>query len=70
MSTKHGVPAFLASKRTTHFLLYDLPTTSTLGYVEGGQPTEIADRLGASVPYHLACVLLQRVVKMIAAADK
>ncbi|KAF9779781.1 hypothetical protein BJ322DRAFT_1012818 [Thelephora terrestris] len=39
-------------------------------YVEGGHPTDIADRLGASFPLHLAFLLHQRVVKKVAAADK
>jgi len=39
-------------------------------YVEGGPPTEIADRLGASLPLHLVFLLSQRVVEEVAADDK
>jgi len=39
-------------------------------YVEGVLPTDIADRVGASVPLLLGMLLRQRTVKKIAAADK
>jgi len=39
-------------------------------YVEGGPPTDIADRVGASYPLGLAVLLKQTTVKRVAAADK
>jgi len=39
-------------------------------YVEGGPPTDIADRIGASVPIPLALSLHRQTVKKVAAADR
>jgi hypothetical protein len=39
-------------------------------YVEGGKPTDIADRLNASFPLVLTKLIHRRTVETVAAADK
>ncbi|KAH7922234.1 FAD/NAD(P)-binding domain-containing protein [Leucogyrophana mollusca] len=41
-----------------------------VNFWEGGPPTDVADRMGASFPRHLAIPLAQRLTRAIAEADK
>jgi len=71
MSTKNGIPGYLGRKLATPFIndVGRNPPPFPV-YVEGGPPTDIADRVGASIPPALAILLHQRTVKKVAAADK
>lgn len=70
MSVKRGIPRLLCNTHSldrTRLLTYSCAQAL---YWQGGVPTDIADRLNASFPTHIAKLLQRRVTKDIADADK
>ena len=70
MSAKHGCAEFMGCWWFSISLTVDRQTPSLLVFTEGGYPTDIADRLHASVQLTLAFLLHVRSVKKIAAVDR
>ncbi|KAL4064294.1 hypothetical protein V8B97DRAFT_1920121 [Scleroderma yunnanense] len=71
MSVKEGVTRLIGSGHT--ILTSNTTMTDALYevlYNEDGPPTDLADRISASFPYHLTVLLHQRVTKDIADTDK
>ncbi|KAG6326957.1 hypothetical protein ID866_12132, partial [Astraeus odoratus] len=68
----HGVGVTMVQRGPTYIMSTKEGIPRLIGglYNEGGPPTDLADRLGASFPNHAAKLLHQRTTKDIAEADK
>ncbi|KAH7905557.1 hypothetical protein BJ138DRAFT_1095031 [Hygrophoropsis aurantiaca] len=68
---EHGVDVTMIQRGPTYIMSAKegIPRAIT-NHREGGLPTHIADRIGASYPTHISTLLSQRVTKTIAEADK
>ncbi|KAG6333167.1 hypothetical protein ID866_5922 [Astraeus odoratus] len=68
---EHGIDVTMVQRGPTYVMSATEGLSQNLApYREGGPPTDLADRLNASLPYHAGKLTFQRVTKSVAEADK
>ncbi|KAG6333166.1 hypothetical protein ID866_5921 [Astraeus odoratus] len=68
----HGIDVTMVQRGPTYVMSVKEGLSRVLSplYSEGGPPTDLADRINASFPYHAGKLLFQRTTRAIAEADK